>query len=163
MNNLTTEQIKQIIDGAPDGATHAQECDGVYFYFRSDGFLFFDFYRGLVANIDDILHIKSLSDLREILALRERVSELQSQRNKLAIIVGNAIELSFDGCSYDGADVQEHCEAQGILTKTEFNPEIHTDPNAYAEEGCDWYEWSDWFTKVMQESDWWGTKEQSDD
>ena len=56
MSSLTNEQIKQIIDGAPDGAT-TYDDDG--YYSRPD--------------VTEWL----LSDLAEILTLRERVAELE--------------------------------------------------------------------------------------
>ena len=62
--SLTNEQIKAVLDGAPDGATHVHE-DCYYEYG-----MIVDTYR--------------LSDLAEILALRERVERLE-QGNDLVI------------------------------------------------------------------------------
>jgi hypothetical protein len=61
--SLTNEQIKQIIDGAPDGATHIH--DDCYYEYG----MIVDTYR--------------LSDLAEILALRELVTELEIEFGKL--------------------------------------------------------------------------------
>jgi len=57
--SLTSEQIKQIIDGAPDKATHVHD-DCYYEYGR--------------------LH--HLSDLAEILTLRERVEQLERELDR---------------------------------------------------------------------------------
>ena len=59
--SLTNEQIKQIIDGAPDGATHYDT--------HRHGFKYW------AIKMDFATH--KLSDLAEILALRERVAGLE--------------------------------------------------------------------------------------
>jgi hypothetical protein len=60
---MTNEQIKKILDDAPDGATHAH--DDCYYAYG----MIVDTYR--------------LSDLAEILALRELVTELEIEFGKL--------------------------------------------------------------------------------
>jgi hypothetical protein len=62
MSSLTNEQIKQIIDGAPDGATHVH--DDCYYEYG----MIVDTYR--------------LSDLDEILALRERVERMERELDR---------------------------------------------------------------------------------
>ena len=64
MNDLTNEQIKSILEGAPDGAEYVSD----YCYYEYG--MIVDTYR--------------LSDLAEILALRERVERLE-QGNDLVI------------------------------------------------------------------------------
>jgi hypothetical protein len=81
MNNLTNEEIKQIIDGAPDGATHWDGC-----YLKVDGINWFVSYASdnewESVSEDEfgvINSVHSLSDLAEILALRERVKGLEQE------------------------------------------------------------------------------------
>ena len=83
--SLTNEQIKQIIDGAPDGATHWDGC-----YLKVDEINWFVFYASdnewEIVSEDEfgvINSVHSLSDLAEIIALRERVTELEIEFEKL--------------------------------------------------------------------------------
>jgi hypothetical protein len=63
MNSLTNGQIKHIIDGAPDGATHYDT--------HRHGFKYW------AIKMDFVTH--NLSDLAEILALRERVEKFERE------------------------------------------------------------------------------------
>lgn len=85
---LTTEQIKQILDGAPEGATHVEILEdepSEYWLLDSDELLWHwhknpkDPNRTWRIGIPELLveNIHDLSDLREILTLRQRVKELE--------------------------------------------------------------------------------------
>ena len=80
MNNLTNEQIRAILDGAPDGATH---FDGDYL--KLEDILWFNYCQrtGWYKVEDDdfglIEPAHKLSDLAELLALRERVERLEQE------------------------------------------------------------------------------------
>jgi len=65
MNTLTTEQIKEILAGAPDGCNHIGEYPKGKF----------------VPMPNSVGEVHALSDLREILALRERVAELEEMHS----------------------------------------------------------------------------------
>jgi hypothetical protein len=88
--SLTNEQIKQIIDGAPDGATHIH--DDCYYEYG----MIVDTYR--------------LSDLAEILALRERVAELELVRSE----IGNYL-FEMTGCLTD----EVHNDLCDLLAKAD--------------------------------------------
>ena len=82
--SLTNGQIKQIIDGAPDGATHvATYIDDMYL--RKDVPLGMELFSPILGKWEwckdatILRNAKDLSDLAEILALRERVERLESQ------------------------------------------------------------------------------------
>ena len=76
MNNLTSEKIKQILDGAPDGATHYATCVNEYIMQTDKGVMVYE--NGeWDYEIVSYLGVRCLSDLAEILALRERVAELE--------------------------------------------------------------------------------------
>ena len=62
--SLTNEQIKQIIDNAPSETNQYEQC-GKYWYVNTASNVY----------IESPMH--NLSDLAEILALRERVAELE--------------------------------------------------------------------------------------
>lgn len=80
--NLTTEQMQAILDGAPIGETH---YESELFQYESDieGYTL----RGVHA----------LSDLREILTLRQRVQELekrlQKKRSTIDVSLGDLEQL----------------------------------------------------------------------
>ena len=81
MNNPTNEEIKQIIDDAPDGATHvATYIDDMYL--RKAVPLGMELFSPILGkwewckDVTILRNAKDLSDLSEILALRERVQEL---------------------------------------------------------------------------------------
>ena len=76
MNNLTNEQIKQIIDDAPDGATHYATCVNEYIMQTDKGVMVYE--NGeWDYEIVSYLGVRCLSDLSEILVLRERVAVLE--------------------------------------------------------------------------------------
>jgi hypothetical protein len=64
--SLTNEEIKKILDGAPDGATHYDT--------HRHGFKYW------AIKMDFTTH--NLSDLAEILALRERVEGLEQELDR---------------------------------------------------------------------------------
>jgi hypothetical protein len=76
---LTNEQIKEILDGAPDGATHVQTVDGENQYFVNDCFEFYSCESADLFDINDIVDIHALSDLAEILKLRIENEQLKAQ------------------------------------------------------------------------------------
>jgi hypothetical protein len=83
MNNLTSEQIKQILDGAPDGATHYATYVNEYIMQTDKGVMVYE--NGeWDYEIVSYLGVRCLSDLAEMLALRERVERLE-QGNDLVI------------------------------------------------------------------------------
>ena len=80
MNSLTNEEMKKILDGAPDGATHwcANDGDNGEYVKQNAAGAFFNFYAdGWDREYHDerFTPTNSLSDLAEILALRERVEQ----------------------------------------------------------------------------------------
>jgi len=68
--SMTNEQIKQIIDGAPSETNQYEQC-GKYWYVNTASNVY----------IESPMH--NLSDLAEIFALRERVTELEIEFEKL--------------------------------------------------------------------------------
>src|SRR5690554_6020665 len=95
MTSLTTEQIEKILDGAPEGATHVEIVEysdnpetleflmysNDYWHERDRGAWVVDSSGRICCYAD----IRSLSDLREILALRKRVQELEFKKDSQAI------------------------------------------------------------------------------
>jgi hypothetical protein len=81
--SLTNEEIKKILDGAPDGST-TYDDDG--YYSRPD--------------VTEWL----LSDLAEILALRERVERLERE-------VGNHFKYGYGFCRANGFLFHEQLES----------------------------------------------------
>lgn len=84
---LTNEQIEQILDGAPDGATHCFDY-GDYFKHGDPFALVWDEKGAWFASAmckKDVTH--NLSDLREILELRQEVEQLQQRNDELAATV----------------------------------------------------------------------------
>lgn len=79
--SLTNEQIEQILAGAPDGATHyAQGIHYLYFKILENGEFFLHENGRWVADYESDFDIDApLSLLKEILALRKRVEELERQ------------------------------------------------------------------------------------
>lgn len=84
---MTNNKIKEILDNAPENATHYlkhEEIGIVYFCqcFESGENLFqnekdYEWHTfGLGCSVDDLT--QSLSDLREILELRDRVADLKA-------------------------------------------------------------------------------------
>ena len=79
MNNLTSEQIQAILDGAPIGATHVG-CDGDLWKIRkgkAEVLINEDWYRSKPCE-----PLNSLSDLREILSLRQEVERYSLKLKK---------------------------------------------------------------------------------
>jgi len=83
--NLTTEQLEQILGGAPEGAsdvlldhewnqTYIKKKKDSWFWYKPDQSYWFQF-----DNMPTMQTIRNLYDLREILTLRQRVQELESQ------------------------------------------------------------------------------------
>lgn len=93
---LTNEQIQAILDGAPDGATHCTDTVpsmnlyakvehlGGFYVSLSNRWESYPIYAGI--------HL--LSDLREILTLRQEVERLKAQKTEVAArAVESAVEL----------------------------------------------------------------------
>lgn len=70
----TLEQLKAIIENAPMDSTHYQLVDGESQYFENEwnGFLCCD--NGDLTDGWDILNIRSLSDIKETIKLREMLA-----------------------------------------------------------------------------------------
>ena len=88
--NLTNEQIEQILADAPEGATHVEVIEdepSEYWMLDSEDMLWHwhknpkDKSRAWRIGIPElpVENIQSLSDLNEILTLRQRVKELEAQ------------------------------------------------------------------------------------
>jgi hypothetical protein len=82
MSNLTNKQIRQIINDAPDGATHwcANDGDNGEYVKQNAAGAFFNFYaEGWEREYHDerFTPTNSLSDLAQIIALREWAAELE--------------------------------------------------------------------------------------
>ena len=84
--SLTNEQIKQIIDGAPDGATHWDLINSCYLIYENQNTDYHPTIRvwdkhhnsySVYSRSYGSYWQKDLSDLAEILALRERVEQLE--------------------------------------------------------------------------------------
>lgn len=78
--NLTIEQIKEILGNAPDGATHF-DVDGEGYIERNET-SHFDHIKGKRQKAGYLEPHHNLSDLREILSLRQRVKELEDDHEK---------------------------------------------------------------------------------
>lgn len=85
MSDLTNEQIRAILDGAPDGATHCCYGSMSVDYIKIEGF-HCKFWNDLevwsypISNTADVFiesNPQPLYLLKEILALRERVTEME--------------------------------------------------------------------------------------
>ena len=81
---MKTEQIKQILADVPDVATHVDSENG---YLQFDEFGDSKLINGkrYLNNTPDMPSVHSLSDLREILSLRERVAELEKLNKKASL------------------------------------------------------------------------------
>lgn len=76
--NLTNERIEQILAGAPDGATHYY--DGHYYILGIGGSYPTRIYKNLKKTLIDCAgYFHALSDLREILTLRQRIEQLEAE------------------------------------------------------------------------------------
>lgn len=87
---MTNEEIKKILDGAPEGATHYQST--TYLRYDSKSWLWWSeavsrwcFVRDESIGWAQILsgHHGNLSDLREILELRQEVERLSHENQRL--------------------------------------------------------------------------------
>ena len=90
--NLTTEQIEQILEGAPEGATKCAEYVDIY-YFKPALPHGLKLYSPFVDkwqwahDCSMLRNLRDLSDLREILTLRKRIAELEQRNNELTATV----------------------------------------------------------------------------
>jgi hypothetical protein len=129
MSNLTNEQIKKILDDAPDGATHWDGC-----YLKVDGINWFVFYasdnewESVSENEFGVINsVHSLSDLAEILALREwvealakhctnmtnQVSELMQETSRQAMLVNELQAAKIDAVRLLDAALCPCCDKSG--------------------------------------------------
>jgi hypothetical protein len=123
MNKQTTEELKAIVSGAPEGATHV-DFEGDYFYLNPD-----DSSMCLLDGAWEYCPVQeplqSLSDISEIIALREsnshaglrtllqkeegRITELEKNLNIANSIIiktaNNIIEM--DNCKKDSDEMEE--------------------------------------------------------
>ena len=171
MNNLTIEQMREIVDGAPNGATHVEIIEdeaSEYWLLDSETNLWHwhkdpsDQNRAWRIGIPELTveNIHSIENLRTIISQNEEIERLREQRNSLAQIVDNALECAFNGCDYYGADIQEHCLNLGVTESTVFDSSIHADYSAVLEDGDEYHQWSDWFTEIMRETKWKGESDE---
>ena len=65
----STQELKEIINNAPDWATHFDDFGGKPDYIHSDRFSM------QLGDYDNFQNIRSLSDIKEIIELRERLGE----------------------------------------------------------------------------------------
>lgn len=124
---MTNEEVKKILDGAPEGATHYTIISTQAFYFKDDqyGFFFHDDKKWRLDYVGDFGVTESLSDLREILELRQKVERLKAQLPKW---------VSVDERLPDSG-VQVLCFG-GLLTDLGFTHQ--TDFAVYAGNDKDW-------------------------
>jgi|SRR5690554_1530491 len=85
--NLTNEQIEQILDGAPEGATKCAEYVDIYYFKPAlpHGLKLYSPFVDKWQWVHDcsmLRNLRDLSDLREILILRKRIEELEAQLGK---------------------------------------------------------------------------------
>jgi len=115
--SMTNEQIKQIIDGAPDGATHvATYIDDMYL--RKAVPLGMELFSPILGkwewckDVTILRNAKDLSDLAEILALRERVAQQQDTIDKLLTLLNAADCPCCDksGGYHDGYGLVQQCQ-----------------------------------------------------
>lgn len=78
---MTNEQIKAIIDNAPEKATHV-DINGHYWH-NSSAFYWLCCDDGSTCAGDVGNSARKLADLREILDLRERVGKAERERNEI--------------------------------------------------------------------------------
>jgi len=50
---------------------------------------------------------------------------IRKQRDDLAVFVNEALDASFDGCSLDGAWIQERCHELNLVDRVPFDPDRH--------------------------------------
>lgn len=80
MNNLSTEELRAIVDGVPKGATHVAQ--GFRAYLKQESMHDWFYWNALLQDwievtvIPEFDGVQSIDSLREIIALREKNSEL---------------------------------------------------------------------------------------
>lgn len=85
---LTNEQIQEILDGTPEGATHVNCYEGDCVYLCMNGWMWLQ-YTGkdwFDVNEEPLMHyigFNNLSDLREILELRQEVASKAAEVERL--------------------------------------------------------------------------------
>lgn len=88
MNKLTNEQIQEILDGAPEGATHVDYFEADPMYLKMDGCKWnqYDGEEWFYAEEEELrlyFDFHNLDDLREMLELRQEVERLKAEAIKL--------------------------------------------------------------------------------
>jgi hypothetical protein len=76
MNELQT--LESIIASKPDRATHFQNCDGNC-YFQSDAFGMTDLYNNEPVKYENIVNIRSLSDIQTQISQLKEIESLKEQ------------------------------------------------------------------------------------
>jgi hypothetical protein len=111
MNSLTNGQIKHIIDGAPDGATHYDT--------HRHGFKYW------AIKMDFVTH--NLSDLAEILALRERVEKFERELEWIQTKYNTEMRIR-QAYQSGSVEVARKAYRQGFMASGEgFNGELYQD------------------------------------
>ena len=84
--NLTIEQMRKIVDGAPREATHYSDddCEIVY-YWKTDNVIYWDDISDVWDEVHfDMPELKPLSDLRAALADHDRTDYVTDIRNHIS-------------------------------------------------------------------------------
>lgn len=132
---------QEILAGPPDGATHYSAKQKQYW----------DWPKRTVKPFDSgHLDIDYPDDLRSLADIA-RIVELEKERAALFHLCDSALEQAFDGCSFDGGDIQEQASDLGIITLTTFDPEKHENPSGELEEGDSYYEYAPWFLQIAKQ------------
>ena len=116
----TTEQLKAVRDNAPEGATHVDiACEeSIYYTSNAYGFICCKFKAPVLS--EDLLNIKSLSDIREIVELREQIEAMHKAWNKNQAKDQDLLHE----CSNENEKLREKlAQAQSELTKFIQNTE----------------------------------------
>jgi len=91
---MNIDEIKQILENAPEGATHVDSYKGYWKIKRKFNYVNWDSDCETWGDFDILEDaLSSLSDLKQILALHERVEELESSLRKTALELGSMIDM----------------------------------------------------------------------
>lgn len=98
-----------------------------------------------------------MTDLNKIInEQRDRIAELERELDELKPLiqfVDGCIECCFDGCSYDGADMQDNLVETGVLVVETYCRDKHgiIDTDEDIEEGDNIYLIAPWFSNQISQ------------
>ena len=108
---LTTEQIQAILDGAPDGATH-WDSNSEYWQLTYSDCLVYKPIRGILTWVYSspvgLKWFSRLSDLREILKLRQEVEGLKIQHAEVIETSLDWLNLNYPNACQPACGLLQH-------------------------------------------------------